>query len=225
MKWLRTLFLAALFLLSANIIAGKQRPLQAQEKIDLVTTGSTAMEIVATTTDPDAKWRAIRILGGLRYEPAIPLLLKSLSDPNHYVRANAARALGDMRAKAASKPLIELLSKEENGGVVEQTSLALANLDAKEALPVLKSAANHKSEQTRCWVLQAIGRLGSQSEVPFLAKYLDDPSNLVQMMAAESMQWLTGADFGFPRHEGAQNLREVQRAKQWWAANKKNFPG
>ena len=49
------------------------------------------MEIVKTTKEPDAKSRAVRILGSLRYEPAVPLLLDSLSDAHHYVRANAAR--------------------------------------------------------------------------------------------------------------------------------------
>src|SRR5437763_7567286 len=102
---------------------GQQPSGQGQPEIDLVGAGHTAMEIVKTTKDPDAKWRAVRILGSLRYERAVPLLLESLSDPHHYVRANAARALGDMRAAAAAKPLTDLLKKEANGGVIQQTAL------------------------------------------------------------------------------------------------------
>src|SRR5205085_1464662 len=125
----------------------------------------TAMEIVKTTKDPDAKWMAVRILGNLRYEPAVPLLLESLSDPYHYVRANSARALGDMKVGAAAKPLTELLKKETNGGVIQQTSLALANLRCTDAVAALKGSAQHEDVQTRMWVLQAIGRLGGKRDV------------------------------------------------------------
>jgi HEAT repeat protein len=182
------------------------------------------MEIVKTTKDAEAKWRAVRILGNLRYEPAVPLLLEALSDPHHYVRSNAARALGDMGVKSAAKPLTDLLSKEKDGGVIEQTSLALANLGAKDALPALKGVANHQNAQTRAWVLQAIGRLGGQPDVPFLAKYLNDPSQSVQMMAAESIQMISGANFGFPLRPGPNDPGPpIQRARQWWEANKKHL--
>jgi HEAT repeat protein len=130
-----------------------------QATIDVTGAGETAVELAKTTKDTDAKWMAIRILGNLRYERAIPLLLESLSDPHHYVRANAARALGDMKVAAAAKPLTELLQKERNGGVIQQTSLALANLGYADALPALKTAAKHEDVQTRMWVLQAVGRL------------------------------------------------------------------
>src|SRR5262249_45174687 len=106
----------------------KEPPLRQQLKIDVIGAGETAMELATTTKDPDAKWMAIRILGNLQYERAIPLLLGSLSDPHHYVRANAARALGDMKVATAAKPLTELLQREKNGGVIQQASLALASL-------------------------------------------------------------------------------------------------
>jgi HEAT repeat protein len=183
------------------------------------------MEIVKNTKDPDAKWMAVRILGNLRYKPAVPLLLASLSDPHHYVRSNAARALGDMRVAAAAKPLTRLLEKETNGGVIQQTSLALANLRHAAALPALKAAAKHKDVQTRMWVVQAVGRLGGKRDVAFLARYLlNDPSSSVQMMAALAIEQITGADFGFPKRPGpASPEAGLEQARAWWEKHKGEF--
>jgi RNA polymerase sigma factor (sigma-70 family) len=209
---------------AAGASGAKKEPL-VEAKIDLIGAGHTAMEIVKATKDPDAKWMAIRILGNLRYEPAIPLLLAALSDPHPYVRSNAARALGDMRVAAAGKPLTEMLKGEANGGVIQQTSLALANLRHLDALPVLKAAAKHPDVQTRMWVLQAVGRLGGKRDVAFLAHYLlNDPSSSVQRSAAEAIEQITGADFGFPRRSGPSGPDEgLRRARTWWEEHKGEY--
>ena len=199
--------------------------LQENQAIDLINAGHTAMELVKTTKDPDAKWMAIRILGSLRYEPAVPLLLASLADEQPNVRANAARALGDMKVAAAAKPLTALLAKEENGGVIQQTSLAMLRLHCTEAVPALKAAAKHDDVQTRMWVLQAIGGLGGKREVPFLARYLvDDPEQAVQAKAAEAIGQITGADFGFPKKSGPSSPVEgLERALKWWEEHKNEY--
>lgn len=136
-------------LVAAGLASDKEPPSPEQPEIDVIGAGETAMELAETTKTPDAKWMAIRILGSLRYERAIPLLLGSLSDPHHYVRANAARALGDMKVASAAKPLTDLLQKEKDGGVIQQASLALANLRCTDALPALKGVAKHEDVQTR----------------------------------------------------------------------------
>lgn len=194
-------------------------------RIDVVGAGETAMELATKTRDPDAKWMAIRILGNLGYQRAVPLLLKSLSDSHPYVRANAARALGDMRVAAAAKPLTRLLEKEENGGVIEQTSLAMMRLHHTEALPALKAATKHENVQTRMWVLQAIGELGSKKEVAFLARFLlKDPSDMVQMAAAQAIEHITGTDFGFPKRSGPSSPEEgIKRAREWWDKHKGEY--
>ena len=132
---------------AAGWAVGAQLPAQGKPEVDVVGAGEAAMALAKTTKDPDVRWQAIRILGNLRYERAVPLLLESLSDPHRYVRANAARALGDMRVAAAAKPLTELLKKEADGGVIQQTSLALANLGCTDAIPTLKAAAKHEDVQ------------------------------------------------------------------------------
>jgi HEAT repeat protein len=181
-------YLVAPLWLPVAVALAIAQPPREQPKIDVVGAGETAMELARTTLDPDAKWMAIRILGNLHHERAIPLLLTSLSDPHHYVRANAARALGDMRVAGAAEPLRELLQQEKNGGVIQQTSLALTNLRSKGAIPALKGASRHEDVQTRMWVLQAIGELGARRDVSFLAAFLEDPNDLVQMSAAQAVR-------------------------------------
>jgi HEAT repeats len=205
--------------------AEKVAPGKGQPAIDVTGAGETALELARTTKDSDAKWMAIRILGNLRYERAIPLLLASLSDPHEYVRSNAARALGDMRVAAAAKPLTELLKKETNGGVIQQTSLALGLLRYSDAVPALKAAAKHEDVQTRMWVLQAIGGLGAKGDVAFLARFLlDDPSSSVQTSAAQAIEQITGTDFGFPNRSGPSSPDEgLKQARSWWEKHKNEF--
>ena len=205
-------------LLVAGVVLYRHRNHTSISDPHVVGAGEALMDIVRTTEEIDSEWLAIRALGHLRYKRAEPLLIQSLRDKHPYVRANAARALGDMRAISASGPLIELLENESDGGVIEQTSLALANIEAAEAIPALIDAANHDNVQTRAWVVQAIGRLGSRNEIPALAKYLDDPSPHVQIAAAKGIENIAGVDFGFPKGSGPRNSRPagLRRARSWW---------
>jgi HEAT repeats len=183
--------------------------------------GAQLLLVARSKSDPNTKWMAIRGTGFAKYQPATPFLIEWLSHHHYGVRANAARALGEIRAKLAIPALVRLLRREKNGGVIEQTSLALQWLEAREAVPTLKRAASHPSTQTRCWVLQAVGKLGSRSDLPFLAKYLYDPSIGVCMCAAQAIEVITGEDFGFPKREGPMNpYPPVETARRWWEKNK-----
>lgn len=193
-------------------------------QVDVAGAGRPLMDIVRETADSDAKWRAIRALGALQYKDASPLFIECLKDDHHYVRSNAARELGDMRIKTASDSLIRLLESEKNSGVIEQTSLALRLIGAREAVPALKQVSDHNSVQTRIWVLDAIGHLGSRDDVPFLADRLNASSLSEQEAAARGIEKLTEVDFGFPERSGLYNPRPViDRARKWWKENKATF--
>ncbi len=204
--------------------AAQQPPRPVPRNINVDSAGQSALEIVRTTMDPEVKWRAIRVLGALRYEPSVPELVYALGHYSPPVRANAARALGDMGAKGAVDSLVALLDGEADGGVIQQTSLALQLLAAKDAVPALRAAANHRDPQTRGWVLAAVGELGGRRDAAFLAAFLDDPDLGVQSSAAEALQQLTGVKFGLPEGGLSDASAPVDRAKAWWAAHKKAFP-
>jgi len=202
------------------------RDLEAKERfLNEITTGfpdagPALLELAETTADVDSKWMAIRGIGTLKYEKAVPFLVESLRSEHHYVRANSARALGDMRVRSAGPALISLLRGEQDGGVIEQASLALWMIGARAAVPVLKAKASHPSIQTRMWVLQAIGYLGSRADVPFLAGYLYGEPGPVSMASAKAIEVIVGVDFGFPKQGVGSPDEGVQKARIWWEAHK-----
>ena len=129
-----------------------------------------------------------------------------------------------MRIKEAKVPLLELIKTETHGGVIEQTSLALRYLDAREAVPLLKRVADHNSVQTRIWVLDAIGELGSRTDVPFLAERLGAALPSDREAAARAIENLADVDFGFPQRQGPSNPEPaIRRARAWWEKNKTTF--
>jgi HEAT repeat protein len=106
------------------------------------------LQVARSTTNIDTKWLAIRGLGYLKYQPAAQFIVTSLASSHHYVRANAARALGEIKAYSAAVQLINLLKTEQDNGVIEQTTLALEMIKAVEAVPVLKARAKDSLEST-----------------------------------------------------------------------------
>ena len=110
------------------------------------------------------------------------------------------------------------------GQLLSRPRFALWMLDVREAIPTLKRIADHPSTQTRCWILQAIGNLGTKVHTPFLAKYLYDPDYTVCRYAAYAIEKLTGEDFGLPRGTGPIDPQQgVMRARRWWETNKTLF--
>lgn len=188
--------------------------------------GYELLRIAANTTDVVTKWMSMRGMGFMKYKMAVPFLIESLGHKHPHVRGNAARALGEIGARAAASKLIELLNRENDGGVIEQTSLALRMIGAKKAVPSLKRVVAHPSSQTRCWVLQAIGHLGTEKDVPFIAKYLYDTNDsyeIVDMCAAQAIEEITSEDFGLPEQGPASLQQGLDNARQWWEANKTRF--
>jgi len=188
--------------------------------------GSELLYIARTTHDDDTEWLAIRQIGTLKYRAAEPFLTQALHSQSHYVRANAARALGDLGDVAAVPELMEILGPEQDSGVIEQTSLALRMLHAHEAVPLLKSKASNPSPQTRMWVLQAVDELGSKADVPFFASFLFDKNEAVAELAAIALQGRVGQDFGVHRcGNGPCNYQVggVKEAQAWWAIHKQDW--
>jgi hypothetical protein len=186
--------------------------------------GPTLLRVAMHANNTLTKWMSIRGIGMVRYGKAVPFLIHSLTHQHPFVRANAARALGEIKDSSASLDLIRLLGHENDGGVIEQTTLALRMLGAKAAVPSLRRVAPHPSSQTRCWVLQAIGTLGAKEDVPFLAQYLYDANDIVDRCAAQAVEEITGQDFGLPRQSGITNPQQgIERARRWWETSKASF--
>jgi hypothetical protein len=178
--------------------------------------GRDLLKVAETTDDANTRWLAIRGLGITKCREAAPFLLVSLRSSEHYVRANAARALGEIGYTPAAAALIDLLRTERDAGVTEQTALALRMIHAREAIPVLKSRMSASSSQTKCWLLDSIGSLGSDTEIPYVAQYLygADEDQRVGLLitadcAARSLDSLSHGEIYDPSSR-------ITKARKWW---------
>lgn len=168
----------------------------------------------------DGRWKAIRQIGEEKDKSKIPVLISALSDPDQSVRGCAVRALHDMGVQEAVKPVLDMLSHETVGGVIEQSTLFIRKFNVKEALPILRKLANHRDPQTRIWVLQAIGQFGLRDDVGCVASYLNTLSGY---SAAEVLGNMTHQDFGIVR-QGISGGQEIGRAKDWWDQHSGEYP-
>ena len=190
--------------------------------------GKGLLKMAKTTSDVNTRWLAIRGLGMLKFREAASFLIDSLRSPEHYVRANAARALGEITYKPAAAPLIDLLRTEQDAGVTEQTALALRMIHAREAIPVLKSRMASSSAQTQCWLLDSIGALGADAEVPYVAQYLYADENQRARMAvadcaARTLDSITKGEIGLPPPGGIYDPSSgIRKARAWWEETAKN---
>ena len=175
--------------------------------------------------DPDLKWMAIRGLGRLKYKQAVPFLEACLQSDAPYVRANGAMALGQIGDTSATPALVRMLRKEEDSGVIEQTSLALLELKAYNALPVLKEKVDNPSVQTQTWVLGAIAGLASRPDIPYLATFLSNRDKIVEVTAAFGIERLTGQDFKYPcaSNGPCDPSPFIANAQDWWEMHKSEF--
>jgi beta-lactamase regulating signal transducer with metallopeptidase domain len=192
----------------------------AQNKSEAV--GKQLLSLAKTTNDGDTRWLAIRGLGMLKFKPAAPFLIESLQSSERYVRANSARALGELEYSAAIPALVQLLAVEQDGGVIEQASLALRMTKAVGAVPTLESRMSQgasQTPQTQCWLLDAIAGLGSEHDLPFIAKYLYESTagNVgVESCAASAMSTLSGEVFDIPKLGLVDPMISILKARTWW---------
>jgi len=186
--------------------------------------GPALLRLAQSTANSETRWIAMRGMATLHYTACAPFLEVSLKDSDALVRANAARALGDLRIRDAAAPLLAMFEAEQEPSAIQQGSLALRMLDIKAAAPSIRKKIPSFKGQTRAWLIQALGALGSPTEdIPFIAGYLDEMTS--GMAAAEAIAELAGVDFG-PPPQGLSGYPppETLAAQAWWKSHKDEWP-
>jgi hypothetical protein len=119
--------------------------------------------------------------------------------------------------------LLAMFVAEHEPQAIQQASLALRMLDIKPAAPYIREKLPVFTGQTRAWLIQALGTLGSAADVTLIAGYLDEMSSA--MAATEAIQQLAGVSFG-PRTLGLSGypLPETLAARAWWKSHKNEWP-
>ena len=185
--------------------------------------GSALLQLAQSSTSADTRWMAIRGMATLHYTAGAQFLEASLKDPDGLVRANAARALSDLRITDAGPQILAMFIAETEGGALQQGSHALHTLGVNAAVPFLREKIPLYTGQTRGWLLQALGALGTRDDVPFVGGYLD--ADYDAGPATDALQQLTGINFGYPRPGlNSSPPREALAARDWWHAHKDAWP-
>ncbi len=186
--------------------------------------GPGLLRLAESTANTDTRWMAMRGMATLHYAACAPFLEASLRDSDSRVRANAARALGDLRIGDAADRLLAMFAGEQDAGAIQQASLALRMLRIKAAAPYLREKIPAFTGQTRIWLIQALGTLGDAAgDVPLIASYLDEMRSA--SAATEAIQELAGVSFG-PRTLGLSGYPtpEIVAARAWWKAHRDAWP-
>jgi HEAT repeat protein len=123
-------------------------------------------------------------LGDMACVGAAPALLEALDDRKRSVRAAAARSLGRLGVAEAVKPLVEaLVSGRVPKGVAGQSLVELG----PEAVPELRTIAEHPSWRLRTTAVALLGLVGDSRDSPLAVDALGDPSADVRAAAAATL--------------------------------------
>jgi hypothetical protein len=116
--------------------------------------------------------------------------------PKRYVRAAAARAIGESMAVNLSRTLAKMLHEDRDWEVRTAAAEALGNLRGgeKSCKPLLDALAKERDFLVVQKILLALGRAGCVDAVPKLINALEDPriESSIRESAAEALYDLTG---------------------------------
>jgi HEAT repeat protein len=114
--------------------------------------------------DPAMRLRAIRVLGATKSPMAFEPLSDLTGDESADIKAETAKALGNLGDRRALQPLLDLL-KNETPAVRSGAALGLGALGDPAALAELIAALADSEWEVRIAVAQALGMLGDPSAI------------------------------------------------------------
>lgn len=172
---------------------------------------STAGLLVSFDDEHDlaAKERLLRTITG-QGPGAGPALLKlARSTANIDTRWMAMRGMATLHYTAAAPFL--------------KASLKSRDVLVRANAPLLREKIPRFAGQTRAWLIQALGALGTRADVPLVAGYLED--RVTSGAATEALENLTGSYFG-PRPVGLASdpTPATLAAQAWWKAHSAAWP-
>jgi HEAT repeat protein len=137
----------------------------------------------------DQKTRLFLInhLAILRYRGVEGAIKKYLKSQSFGMTFAASKALMEEGAEDSAE-IIENLLEDPDEKIRIQAALILGMLGGHEsAVLVLQEAYPKLDRELKMAILEALGHLGSKKSIPFLTQLLDDPFNVIKIIAASSI--------------------------------------
>jgi hypothetical protein len=122
--------------------------------------------LVNKNTLPFSKVGIISSLVRLRDTKAIPHFIEALNDENHYVRREAARAIGQLSSSESTEALLGVLKNESDEETRRNALVALGNIGDERAVETLRQALKDPSYWIRRDAEMGLKQLQKRLEMP-----------------------------------------------------------
>lgn len=159
----------------------------------LIEVGSSEIETFikrfTTSEESRIRWNLAYVLGELKSNNAIDVLISALRDQNGLVREQAARALGKIRDKRAVDALMRSLKSDERYDVREIAAWALGEIGDEGAIPALIDAIADEEIEVEDNAIDSLMRLAT-SDSSLLIDALTRDNEQIQCGAMEVLSHL-----------------------------------
>jgi len=135
---------------------------------------------------PEARWRAVSLLGNIGDNSVAPKLLPLMKDEHVPVRAWTAWALGELKYKKAFDALVQAAEAPEPR-VRSAALAALGEMDNPKAVPVLLEGLRDVLQEVRWSAIYSLGRYPCPASVSALQLRLSDDNPTIRRRAMISL--------------------------------------
>jgi len=136
--------------------------------------------------DSDVKQKGLTVLGEVKAQESVPLMLASLGDDSEDVRVAAVYALQNIKAASARNRLVEELKKQDlstDSLYSEALIRCLGTLESAEIIPLAKKAVEDMktTRNNREVLVLMLGEIGKKDQAEFLLKLYKDEEESVTL--------------------------------------------
>lgn len=137
--------------------------------------------------DQYTRLHLLNILAMMRYPNIENSIKKYLKTQNFGLTYTASTSLIEEGAEDSIQIIRSLLSDEDQM-IRVQAALVLALVGGeKQAIQVLEAAYPKVEREIKMHILEALGHIGARESIPFLIQLLEDPFNVMRIIAASSI--------------------------------------
>lgn len=207
---------------------------------ELIEIGKPAIPLLLKTLEkskPDVRYLICEMLGKIRDERSIEVLVKLLQDKEDYTSSIASAAARSLRNFADTSVIPHLISAITSTDIElrYESIKTLSALRAYQSLPSIRqlitdTAKTFLGYQVNTAVVQAIGKLKDTVSVKQLINLLKntdiDPATDEPFVkyVIKSLEQITNYQAGsFPKSDEKKREQVIKKWEEWWEKNKKDY--